>query len=117
MLREALFAAATPATSEFWLLHGASYADELPYLGELTALASQDPRVHYTPSVSRPWAARNQGWTGHHGRVDSLVLPTLRALGSKQDIAVYACGHPEMVRSVRETLEPLGYLVLDEAYA
>ena len=72
--------------------------------------------VRRPSSVSRPWAARNQGWTGHHGRVDSLVLPTLRALGSKQDIAVYACGHPEMVRSVRETLEPLGYLVLDEAY-
>jgi ferredoxin-NADP reductase len=120
MLREALFgsSAATPeaAAPEFWLLHGASYQDELPYAGELAALASQNPRVHYTPTVSRPWAARNRGWSGRQGRVDALVLPTLQALGSKRDIAVYACGHPEMVRTVRESLEPLGYLVLDEAY-
>jgi ferredoxin--NADP+ reductase len=114
MLRDAL--ARGNAEAEFWVLHGASYADELPYAAELTALASQNPRVHYVPSVSRPWAARNQGWTGSRGRVDALVLPTLQALGSKRDVAVYACGHPEMVRSVRERLEPLGYLVLDEAY-
>lgn len=120
MLREALFgsSAATPeaASSKFWLLHGASYTDELPYADELTALASRDPRVHYAPTISRPWAARNRGWSGQQGRVDALVLPTLRALGAKRDIAVYACGNPEMVRTVRESLEPLGYLVLDEAY-
>ena len=121
MLREALFAASSPARKsaeapEFWVLHGASYADELPYAAELAALASQDPRVHYLPTVSRPGATRNQGWSGLEGRVDGLVLPTLRGLGSQRDIAVYACGHPEMVRAVRDSLEPLGYLVLDEAY-
>jgi ferredoxin--NADP+ reductase len=121
MLREALFGAAAKARagaapSEFWLLHGASYADELPYAGELGALSSRDARVHYRPTISRPGAPRNRGWTGAQGRVDALVLPTLRALGAKHDVAVYACGHPEMVRGVREALEPLGYLVLSEAY-
>jgi ferredoxin-NADP reductase len=100
----------------FWVLHGASYADELPYADELAALARSDPRVHYVPTVSRPHAQRNRGWTGQQGRVDGLVLPTLRALGSKHGIAVYACGHSEMVRAVRQRLEPLGYLVIDESF-
>jgi NAD(P)H-flavin reductase len=133
MLRSALFPAAlSPAAlshaappraaaphsgvPQFWVLHGASYADELPYADELAALARSDPRVHYVPTVSRPHAPRNRGWTGQHGRVDGLVLPTLRALGSKHDIAVYACGHSEMVRAVRQRLEPLGYLVVDESF-
>jgi ferredoxin--NADP+ reductase len=120
MLREALYGPSSRqggAQPEFWLLHGASYADELPYAAELAALAAGDARVRYLPTLSRPGALRNRGWTGLQGRVDTHVLPTLRALGSKQDIAVYACGHPEMVRTVRESLDPLGYLVLDEAYA
>jgi ferredoxin-NADP reductase len=101
---------------QFLVLHGASYADELPYADELAALARSDPRVHYVPTVSRPHAQRNRGWTGQQGRVDGLVLPTLRALGSKHGIAVYACGHSEMVRAVRQRLEPLGYLVVDESF-
>lgn len=123
MLRDALSGASALAAragaepGEFWVLHGASYADELPYADELAELASRDARVHYLPTISRPGATRNQGWSGQQGRVDALVLPTLRALGAKHDVAVYACGHPEMVRGVRETLEPLDYLVLSEAYA
>lgn len=121
MLRDALFGPSAAGRTgsgavEFWVLHGASYADELPYGDELAALARRDARVHYLPTVSRAGATRNQGWSGNSGRVDGLVLPTLRTLGPKQDIAVYACGHPEMVRTVRESLEPLGYLVLAEAY-
>jgi ferredoxin--NADP+ reductase len=123
MLRAALSragvsrAAATSSRApQFWVLHGASYADELPYADELAALARSDPRVHYVPTISRPHAQRNRGWTGQQGRVDGLVLPTLRALGSKHGVAVYACGHSEMVRAVRQRLEPLGYLVVDESF-
>jgi NAD(P)H-flavin reductase len=104
------------ASGEFWVLHGASYADELPYADELAALARENARVHYLPTISRPGAARNRGWAGHQGRVESLVMPTLQALPTKADVAVYACGHPEMVRGLREKLSALGYLVLDEAF-
>jgi NAD(P)H-flavin reductase len=120
MLRDALQAGAgrggAAAESEFWVLHGASYADELPYADELAALAREDRRVHYLPTVSRPGAARNRGWAGHLGRVETLLMPTLQATRSKADVAVYACGHPEMVRGVRERVSALGYLVLDEAF-
>lgn len=117
LLRAALAEApAGAAPQEFWVLHGASFADELPFAEELAELARRDARVHYLPTVSRPGAPRNRGWTGHTGRVETLVLPTLRALGSKDDVAVYACGHPEMVRAVRELLTPLGYPVLGESF-
>jgi NAD(P)H-flavin reductase len=121
LLRDALHRAEGASGSsepapEFWILHGASHMDELPYSDELAALARDNVRVHYLPTVSRPGAPENRGWAGHHGRVETLLEPTLRALGSKDDVAVYACGHPEMVRGVRERLTPLGYLVLDEAF-
>lgn len=121
LLRDALHrasgpATATEATHEFWILHGASHANELPYADELAALARDEPRVHYVPTVSRPGAPENRGWAGHHGRVETLLAPTLAALGAKDDVAIYACGHPEMVRGVRDRLTPLGYLVLDEAF-
>jgi ferredoxin-NADP reductase len=116
MLRSALLPATGARAPQFWVLHGASYADELPYADELAALARRDSRVHYVPTVSRPHAPRNRGWAGQQGRVDGLVLPTLRALGSRRGIAVYACGNAEMVRAVRQRLEPLGYLVVDESF-
>jgi NAD(P)H-flavin reductase len=121
LLRDALHrAAGSSGTSEpaheFWILHGASHADELPYADELAALARDNPRVHYVPTVSRPGAPENLGWRGHYGRVETLLEPTLRALRSKDDVAVYACGHPEMVRGVRERLTPLGYLVRSESF-
>ena len=114
MLRDAL-SRASAAPQQFWVLHGASFADELPYADELAALARADARVRYVPTVSRPGDLRNRGWVGQSGRVDALVWPTVQAR-SKNDVAVYACGHPEMVRAVRERLVPLGYLVLDETF-
>jgi NAD(P)H-flavin reductase len=122
LLRDALHCAAGPSgrsepAHEFWILHGASHMSELPYADELAALGRDNRRVHYVPTISRPDAPENIGWEGHHGRVETLLEPTLRALRSKADVAVYACGHPEMVRGVRERLTPLGYPVLDEAFA
>jgi ferredoxin--NADP+ reductase len=120
MLRTAL--AAPGATGEFWILHGASYKDELPYAAELTELARREPRVRYLPTVSRPGDTRNQGWTGRVGRVEAHLLGVVQALGAQAaraapaDIAVYACGHPEMVRNVQNTLEPLGYAVSAEDF-
>jgi NAD(P)H-flavin reductase len=88
---------------EFVVLHGASYADELPYFDEMTALAAANAAVTYVPTVSRPTAARNAGWTHDVGRVDDLacrIAPTLDV----RHTHVYACGHPEMVQRVRGEL-------------
>ena len=123
MLRAAL--AQRPATGRVdavWILHGASHADELPYAAELAELAARDPRVVYLPTVSRPGASRNQGWRGRTGRVEAHVLASVKALeaetpgASKADIAVYACGHPDMVRNVQDAFTPLGYAVSAEDF-
>jgi ferredoxin--NADP+ reductase len=103
------------AAPAFWVLHGASYADELPYAGELAEL-ERSGRVAYLPTVSRPSETRNRGWSGRQGRVEAHVLSLLESLGPANGVAVYACGHPEMVRGVREMLTPLGYRVEVEAF-
>jgi ferredoxin-NADP reductase len=120
MLRAAL-AEVTRSTDEFWVLHGASHADELPYAAELAELERRDPRVRYLPTVSRPGASRNQGWAGLTGRVEAHLLATAQSLAARAnatraDIAVYACGHPEMVLNVQDTLRPLGYAVSAEDF-
>jgi NAD(P)H-flavin reductase len=97
----------------FHVLHGASYADELEYGDEL----ERHSGVRYLPTVSRPAEARNAGWAGATGRVDEHVLPYLEAQGLAPDTtAVYACGHPGMVKTVRDRLAPLGYRVYTESY-
>jgi len=114
---------ASGAADAYWILHGASHADELPYAAELAELAARDPRVVYLPTVSRPGASRNQGWRGRTGRVEAHVLASVKALAAESagltqaDIAVYACGHPEMVRNVQDALTPLGYSVSAEDFA
>jgi ferredoxin--NADP+ reductase len=85
--------------AEFVVLHGASYADELPYFDELTELAARDARVQYRPTVSRPTEARNARWTGDTGRVDDLACRVAATLDPRHT-HIYACGHPDMVRRV-----------------
>ena len=112
MLRHALH---TGTRDSFVILHGASYADELPYLDELTALAAADDRVRYVPTVSRPGEARNAGWQGATGRVDELamkVVPSLDGLATR----AYACGNPDMVDIVTRQLRERGLKVLNEKF-
>jgi NAD(P)H-flavin reductase len=100
MLRDALHRG---LDAEFIVLHGASHADELPYFAEMTALAAANAHVRYVPTVSRPTAARNAGWTGDTGRVDDLACRVAATLDTRHT-HVYACGHPQMVRRVRGEL-------------
>ncbi len=96
MLRDALHHG---TNDEFIVLHGASHADELPYMEELTALAAADARVQYRPTVSRPGVVRNRNWPHGSGRVDDLACRVAAELDPRRT-HVYACGHPEMVRRV-----------------
>ena len=114
LLRDAL--AAPGGAGDYWVLHGASYADELPYADELTELSRQNPHVRYLPTVSRPESPRNQGWGGRSGRVEAHLLELARSIGPMAAVGVYACGHPEMVRNVQSTLGGLGYAVSGEDF-
>lgn len=101
--------------ARFLILHGASYADELPYRAELEALAASSPNVVYHPTVSRPTEARNRGWSGHTGRVDPFAIEQASSFDPSTTHA-YACGNAGMVRNVRDALQPAGFPVSTEAF-
>jgi NAD(P)H-flavin reductase len=112
MLRDALHRG---ERGDFLVLHGASYADELPYRAELTALAESAAQVVYRPTVSRPTESRNAGWRGETGRVDDLALQVAAGL-SPTGTRVYACGNSQMIDRVRSELAPRGFAVSTEKY-
>ena len=93
------------------VLHGASYADELGYRSLLESWqASGVYPVTYVPTISRPREARNAGWTGRVGRVESIVAAAYDELGLTPGNAIaYICGNPDMIASVEATLLGRGF--------
>ena len=107
-----------PRTTRFVVLHGASHADELPYLEELRRLADENPeRLKYVPTVSRPDDERNRAWTGRSGRVDVIAAESFTASelprGSSR---AYACGNRGMIQSIKAQAEAAGVPVTTEAF-
>ena len=102
----------------FYVLQGASYADEFTYKDELEALAKDHPdRITYVPTVSRPDEERNGDWTGERGRVNSIVERYADEWGLEpEDTLVYACGHPGMIEDVKERMTPKGFKVEEERF-
>lgn len=109
MLRDGLLRG---VSGRFVVLHGASSADRLPYLDELTALASGDVGLEYRATVSGGGAVPPGVGTG---RVDVLAAE----VGAGMDpstTTVYACGHPGMIDAVRSSLGALGFTIRSEAF-
>jgi NAD(P)H-flavin reductase len=105
----------TGTRAAFTILHGASYATELPYRDELAQLATTDNRVRYIPTISRPDEAANRSWTGTTGRVDPLA----RLVAGDLDPAtthVYAVGNAGMIKAVLRDLGGAGFPVSTESY-
>lgn len=102
----------------FFVLHGASYQDELVYDGELRRLSEERPDlVQYVPAISRPSAARNAGWRGTTGRVNEVLETQLLRWAPPQDrTVVYLCGHPQMVADAKARLQPQGWAIAEEQY-
>ncbi len=103
---------------KFYLLLGASYADELTYDEELSGLSQQHPDcIRFVPTVSRPTEARNSGWQGAKGRVNTIAEEYLNSFNLPQDDArVYACGHPGMIADVKEMAVPQGWKFIEERF-
>jgi ferredoxin-NADP reductase len=112
MVRDALHRG---STDRFVILHGASYADGLPYRDELAALAEADDRVTYQATVSRPDTAGHPTWTGRRGRVDALALDVARTL-DRRAVHAYVCGNPAVVAMLSKALDGAGFAVSTEAF-
>ena len=96
-------------TRDIVLLHGASYAYDLAWRDELTALedAGAFP-LRYVATVSRP--RENPNWTGCTGRVEAIVPQQLDELGLTADnTTLYLCGNPDMVSAVEEIAATRGF--------
>ncbi len=102
----------------FYIMYGASYADELTYDVEFNELVKQHPEmVKFVPTVSRPTEARNAGWKGVTGRVNTIAEEYLEKFDlPKDDTKVYACGHPGMIEDVKEKLVPQGWNFIEERF-
>lgn len=108
MTRE-LIAAGTPRKTV--MLHGCSFQDELGYRDVLEGWERDGTYpMAYVPTLSRPADPRNQGWTGHTGRAESVVRDVVREQGLKPEkTVVYICGNPEMILNVEAELMDAGF--------
>ena len=93
------------------VLHGASYEYDLGYR-ELLEEWQRDRTypLTYVPSVSRPSAPDNAGWTGRTGRVETIVPQVYDELGlTTENSIAYICGNPDMISSVDTLLLERGF--------
>jgi ferredoxin-NADP reductase len=92
-------------------LNGVSYAGDLGYRAMLEGWeAGGGYPLQYIPTVSRPAAPENAGWTGRWGRVEAIVAPVCDELGLTPDNSIaYICGNPDMILAAEETLLARGY--------
>ncbi|MCH7712509.1 MAG: ferredoxin--NADP reductase [Chloroflexi bacterium] len=102
----------------FYVLLGASYADELTYDKELAEMAAQHPGdIKFVPTVSRPGEERNAGWTGVGGRVNTIAEEYLETFELPlDDSRIYTCGHPGMIEDVKAKVLPKGWKFTEERF-
>lgn len=93
------------------VLHGVSYVSDLGYRELLEQWqASGEYPVTYVPTVSRPQAPENAGWSGRTGRVESIVPAVCDELGlTPANSIAYICGNPDMITAVDATLLERGF--------
>ncbi len=101
----------------YYVLEGASYQDEFGYDEELARFAAQYGNVEFVPSCSRPDEARNDGWQGERGRINTLVEKYAEKFAlPPDDTCIYACGHPQMIEDVKERFADTGFRVEEERF-
>ncbi|HZP96776.1 MAG TPA: FAD-binding oxidoreductase [Candidatus Limnocylindria bacterium] len=93
------------------LVHGVSYVQELAYRLFLEDLAADRARAFsYVPTISRPAAPENAGWTGSVGRVESVIAGVCERLDlTLRRTVAYVCGNPQMTAGVRGILTARGF--------
>jgi ferredoxin--NADP+ reductase len=93
------------------VLHGASYVDDLGYRDEVEGhqRAGTYPAL-YIPTISRPAAPENAGWTGRTGRVEAILGDVLDEFGLDPTNSIaYICGNPDMIENADVMLTGRGF--------
>jgi len=92
-------------------LNGVSYERDIGYRELLERWESSgEYPLTFIPTVSRPNAPENAGWSGRTGRVESIVAPVCDELGLTPDNAIaYICGNPDMILAAEATLLERGF--------
>jgi len=103
---------------KFYVLLGASYADELTYDKELAEMAAQHPYdITFVPTVSRPSEERNAAWQGAKGRVNTIAEDYLETFElPMDDTRIYTCGHPGMIEDMKAKMPPKGWKFTEERF-
>lgn len=100
------------------LLHGARNPKELGYRELFEGMAKAGDLL-YIPTISRPNEPESKNWSGHTGRVESLLVPNggkselEEALGFKvspENSMFYICGYQGTIDGVISILQPLGFV-------
>jgi ferredoxin--NADP+ reductase len=101
------------------LLHGARNARELGYRDLFEKMTRENPNFSYLPTVSRPGDPGSQGWKGHTGRVETLLVPENglsaleKAIGHRvtpESTFFHVCGYQGTLDSVISILQPMGFV-------
>jgi ferredoxin--NADP+ reductase len=101
----------------FYVLEGASYADEYGYDAELNGLAAKHSNIKFVATCSRPQDPRNSGWRGETGRVNAIVGKYIKQWGLKPaETCIYACGNPQMIEDVKAQYEGTGFHFEEERF-
>jgi ferredoxin-NADP reductase len=92
-------------------LNGVSYERDLGYRSLVEGWERDGGYpLTFIPTVSRPKAAENAGWTGRTGRVETIVAPVCDELGlTPENTIAYICGNPDMIVAAEETLLARGF--------
>jgi ferredoxin--NADP+ reductase len=105
---------------EIVLLHGAKYVQELGYSDMLKNLSASDPNFKYLTTVSRPDHELSRDWSGHIGRVETLLEgkddcksqleKAVREKVTPENSFFHICGYAGTVNAVISILSPLGFV-------
>lgn len=82
------------------LIFGCRYQHDLLYADEFFALARQQERFHYHPTLSR------ETWDGHRGYVHEIYKPLL---AEHPDASFFLCGWKDMINQAKENIMAMGY--------
>lgn len=101
----------------FYVLEGASYADEFGYDDELDALAQDRANVAFVATCSRPQEVRNALWHGETGRVNTIVDRYVQGWSlDPSTTCIYACGNPQMIEDIKARAARSGFHVESERF-